>query len=122
MTDKDFKKSFNLCVTLLEKIKLCIQENRWTHRLGGKGAENNIMRPDIDLQAILELPHNHPVNEKQRSVGDSGSPTLLMMHYKHTKFGKGIVRPIYLEGYFRIRDGCPTFSIPKIEIEEDEVK
>lgn len=99
LSDAEFSAKFFAAATVLEKIKLAITEDRFSFWF----RPNNPNLPEEYLQAILDLPANHPTKAKPRKSGDVGLPQVYEMTYPYVRMG--IVVSIYFKGYFETEGG-----------------
>lgn len=90
----DFKTRFFGASTQIDKIKLCIREDRYT--ISTRRDKPNLNGAQY-LQPILDLPSNYSCRVKPRQSGGAGANFVIDFCYKATILGNEMT--IYFKGY-----------------------
>lgn len=99
LSDSEFSAKFFKAATPLEKIKLAIEEGRFS-------TWDRLNKPNIEdeyLLEVLNLPANHPVKAKPRKSGDTGLPQVYETTYAVNRMGQPV--SIYFKGFFETEGG-----------------
>ena len=113
LSDDAFKASFFAEPSDLRKMRLCIDENRYTV---WPRPENNLSFSY--LLVIKMLPDNWPVIKRPRQSGGPGNPMVMEIRCNSEHYGT--VVPIYLKAFFSTDDiGCPHLMIQSFKKGEE---
>ncbi len=96
LTDEEFSQEFYKKQKILDRIKLCIECERY--RIWKRSKDRKANLPSLALRPILNLADGHQVKKAPRQSGGSGSYECYEMVYKATLYGR--VVEIYFKGYF----------------------
>ena len=91
----DFQAKFHAAATQIEKVKLCIREDRYS--ILTRRDKHNLNGAEY-LRPILDLPSNHPHKIKPRESGGAGRSFVIDFEYKATVMGREMT--IYFKGFF----------------------
>lgn len=111
--DNDFTRQFRSLSTDLERIKLAIEEDRYT--IWTRYDKPNF--PEEYLTPILSLPSKHKVTRQPRKSGGEGFDYVVQLKYSYHGSGKAV--PIYLKGYFS-KNGNLILGIEVQSLRKDE--
>lgn len=109
----DFQTRFYASATLMEKVKLCIQEGRYN--IVTRKDKPNLNGAEY-LKPILSLPSDHPHNVKQRKSGEEGRSFVIDFEYKTTIMDAELT--IYFKGFFGT-DGSLKLVIQSLRHEKE---
>lgn len=111
----DFQTRFYAAATQLEKVKLCIREERY--KIVVRRDKPNLFRVEY-LKAILDLPSDHPHKVKSpRLSGEAGSNFVIDFDYQADVAGTEV--NIYFKGYFGT-EGTLKLVVQSLRTKKDE--
>lgn len=93
--DEDFRSRFQAAKTHIERIQICIREQRY--KIWQRADKPNLGAEEY-LVAILGLPPSHPCVCRPRKSGGAGAKFVIEFTYTVRAFGA--VMKLYFKGYF----------------------